>query len=71
MEKLRRADDSMGFHRYCSQCHRLFLSEDEGCNYCSNCGHKIVGWSETLKERYRKGQRMFVELYHIDKGALL
>ena len=66
MEKVKRCDGSMSYHRYCSQCHRLFIEEEAGCNFCANCGHKVQWNSLKLISNFQRNQKFFEELYNAE-----
>ena len=69
MEKIKRIDGSMSYHRYCSKCHRLLLGTEAGCNFCSNCGHKIKGSSQKAKKAFQEEQKIFEKLYKTETEA--
>jgi rRNA maturation endonuclease Nob1 len=66
MEKVKRIDGAMSYHRYCSKCHRLFLGEEMGCNFCANCGHKVEWNSQKLSSNFQHNQKFFEDLYKVE-----
>lgn len=49
----------------CPACKRWLAGQENGCNYCCNCGNLIEFWNKKQKEHFLEEQELFIKIFKI------
>ena len=54
----------------CPACRRWLAGQENGCNYCCNCGNIINFWNKEQKEHFLEEQKLFMKIFKISEKEI-
>lgn len=51
----------------CPACGRWLAGQENGCNYCCNCGSTIKFWNKEQKKHFLEEQELFMRIFKVQE----